>query len=175
MGCDYVIVESKLLPYQCWNYANGWQFWMFWTHTEGWSYFFSGKLLSRSHKIAYALLNRIGFKADTLGGVKVSFCNVQICWIDSLKTCSVKTVAAWRPSGSGVSQQWPSQLPVRLLRVCHGWRRPRPHRGPHHPEGRRITADRVPAGQLRRHTGPDLGRLLQRTSQTDCVRRSRRV
>jgi acyl-CoA synthetase (AMP-forming)/AMP-acid ligase II len=26
------------------------------------SFFFTGKLLSRSHKIAYALLNRIGFK-----------------------------------------------------------------------------------------------------------------
>ena len=29
-----------------------------------------GKLLTRSHKIAYALLNRIGFKSETMGGVK---------------------------------------------------------------------------------------------------------
>ena len=29
-----------------------------------------GKLLTRSHKIAYALLNKIGFKSDTMGGVK---------------------------------------------------------------------------------------------------------
>ena len=29
-----------------------------------------GKLLTRSHKIAYALLNKIGFKSETMGGVK---------------------------------------------------------------------------------------------------------
>lgn len=102
---------------------------------------------------------------------------------NSLRTAEQNWLQGWHfgrskarwPSGPGVPQQWSSQLLVRILRLRHGWRRPRPHRGAHHPEGRGLPTDRLPAGQLWRHPGSDLGGVLQRPAQADRVRRSCRV